>query len=217
MPARADDVPATAEQSRTPLLLVGTPTDFTTTIAATLSKAGYAPVPAQLDDIPASAIAAPPPAILVLPPVLDRVDARIPVEDFIDALDAILVPAGLMARDLVARRGADQGTRIVVLLDSAVTGPAHNTVAAAAMGGLLGLARSWALEFAPLLVTVNVVVIGFDPAADPGAPRLPHMLPQPDVKAVAHAVAFFLDPRAASITGQVLSVCGGRLASGLPL
>jgi NAD(P)-dependent dehydrogenase (short-subunit alcohol dehydrogenase family) len=155
--------------------------------------------------------------MLLLPPALPPGGALVPAEDFVSMLDDALVPVSLAMRDLVARRDDARHTRIVVLIDGAVTGPAGATPATAAMGGLLGLARSWALEFAPLLVTVNVVVAGVEVGADLDVARMESALPPPDAKALAHAVSFFLHPEAGSITGQVLTVCGGRLAGLIPV
>ena len=138
--------------------------------------------------------------------------------EMLAALDDALIPAGLLARDLFARAPAGGDRRIVVLCDWAVTGPPAATIEAAVMGGMLGLARSWALEFAPLGVTVNAVVAGPD-LAEAGATRpvSPGLVRSPTPEAVADAVLFFLSAGAGCVTGQVLTVCGGRTAARLPI
>jgi NAD(P)-dependent dehydrogenase (short-subunit alcohol dehydrogenase family) len=107
----------------------------------------------------------------------------------------------------------------VLLLDWAVTAAPGRTAASAVSGGLLGLARSWSLEFAPLGVAANAVVAGPDAGADPvfDPTEESWLIRRPTPEDVAHAVSFFLDPRSMAITGQVLMVCGGRTAGRLTI
>jgi NAD(P)-dependent dehydrogenase (short-subunit alcohol dehydrogenase family) len=136
------------------------------------------------------------------------------VGELVDALDRRLATAGLVAKSLLTPAPAHPSTRVVFLLDWVVTSAWGETAASAVMGGLLGLARSWSLEFAPLGVAVNAVVAGPEAGERPrrGLGDDPFLLRPPTPDDVAHAVAFFLDRRSSAITGQALLVCGGRTA-----
>jgi NAD(P)-dependent dehydrogenase (short-subunit alcohol dehydrogenase family) len=145
--------------------------------------------------------------------------ATLAVETLLAALDDALAETGLAARALVADRPEQPTRRLVMVVDWAITGPARETVAAAVSGGLVGLARSWALEFAPLGVTVNAVIAGPESVLEEDAvlPLAGPLAARPSPVHVAHAVACFLDPRAGGISGQVLSVCGGRTPGSIPV
>jgi NAD(P)-dependent dehydrogenase (short-subunit alcohol dehydrogenase family) len=89
----------------------------------------------------------------------------------------------------------------------------------AAKAGLLGLARSAARELAASGVTVNVIEPGF--TATPMTAGLPARVRERALtetplgrigrpEDVANAVAFFVGPGAAHITGQALAVDGGQ-------
>jgi 3-oxoacyl-[acyl-carrier protein] reductase len=158
-------------------------------------------------------------AVFQAPPVAEGALDAVSAEAMIAALDDALAEAGVAARALVAARPEAPTARIVMVADWAITGPARETVAAAVSGGLVGLARSWALEFAPLGVTVNAVIAGPESllAEDAVLPLAGPLAARPKPEHVAHAVACFLDPRAAAISGQVLSVCGGRTPGSIPV
>lgn len=198
-------------------LIVGDKTAFTQAAALRLAADGFTVAwRAWTEALPGQ----PPPAAILLAPTRQAglpADATA-VEEFLLALDAAFVPAGLVVRDLVAQCGPRQPARIVVLADWSVTGPANASTAAAVMGGLVGLARSWALEFAALGATANAVLVGPDAGCgDRQGPTPPPLVAWPTAEAVAHAVASLVDPRAACITGQVLAVCGGRTPAALPV
>jgi len=88
-----------------------------------------------------------------------------------------------------------------------------------AKGAQLGLTRSWAMELAPLGITVNLVAPGWIPterhandaqdAKDAYAAAVPmrHMGEPEDI---ANAVAFLASDAARFITGQKISVNGGN-------
>jgi 3-oxoacyl-[acyl-carrier protein] reductase len=112
--------------------------------------------------------------------------------------------------------------RIVLVSSRAVLGLANRTVYAATKAGMLGLARTWALELGAHGITTNVVAPGpieatemfqeIIPAHSPKLPRIVDAIPvkrlgRPDD--VARAVMFFADAEAGFITGQTLFVCGG--------
>ncbi|MGA1729569.1 MAG: SDR family oxidoreductase, partial [Steroidobacteraceae bacterium] len=138
-------------------------------------------------------------------------------------------PVALVKAALPAMRAARHG-RVVLVSTRAVLGLAKRTAYASTKAGMLGMARTWALELGPEGVTVNVVAPGpiaetemFDgvvPAGDPRREQLARTIPvrrlgNPDD--VAQAVEFFVRPEAAFITGQVLYVCGGTSVGSLTL
>ena len=135
----------------------------------------------------------------------------------------------LVQAALPAMRAARFG-RVVLLSSRAAQGLATRTAYSATKAGMIGLARTWALELGPDGITVNVVAPGpiratemFHGVVDAGSEqerRLAGSLPvrrlgEPDD--VARAVAFFADAASGFVTGQVLYVCGGASLGGLAL
>lgn len=120
--------------------------------------------------------------------------------------------------------------RIVLISSRAALGLQARTAYAATKAGMIGMARTWALELAPLGITVNVVAPGpiqdtemfreVIPPGDPRAAALAKAIPvgrlgQSDD--VARAVLFFADPQNSFVTGQVLYVCGGSSVASISL
>ena len=119
--------------------------------------------------------------------------------------------------------------RVVLVSSRAVLGLATRTSYSATKAGMLGMARTWALELAPFGITVNVVAPGpiqtanfhsIVPEGSPQVERVAQSIPlkrlgQPDD--VARAVLFFADRDAGFVTGQVLYVCGGTSVGTLTL
>ena len=112
--------------------------------------------------------------------------------------------------------------RIVLLSSRAALGAATRTVYSATKAGIIGMARTWALELAPFGITVNVVAPGpigdtemFESVMSPESERakkLAQSIPLGRLGKsadVARAVSFFSSPDADFITGQTLYVCGG--------
>ncbi len=112
--------------------------------------------------------------------------------------------------------------RIVLISSRAALGLARRTADSATKAGMLGLARTWALELAVHGITVNVVAPGpiaetemFEELIPAGSPKMTAAAKQVPVgrlgtpQDVARAVTFFADPKASFVTGQTLFVCGG--------
>lgn len=127
----------------------------------------------------------------------------------------------LVQANLPAMKQAHYG-RVVLISSRAVLGLAKRTAYSSTKAGMLGLARTWALELAPHGITVNVVAPGpiaetemFEEIIPTGSPKMAAAARQIPVGRfgtpvdVAHAVRFFADPNAGFITGQTLFVCGG--------
>jgi len=119
--------------------------------------------------------------------------------------------------------------RILLLSSRAALGAQTRTSYSATKAGMLGMARTWALELAPEGITVNVVAPGpvhtemfYDviPAGSERERKLAASIPVGRVGEpadVARAVSFFVHPDAGFITGQVLYVCGGASLGSLSL
>jgi 3-oxoacyl-[acyl-carrier protein] reductase len=119
--------------------------------------------------------------------------------------------------------------RIVLLSSRAALGAQTRTSYSATKAGMIGMARTWALEFASQGITVNVVAPGpihtgmFYEVIEAGSERerkLAASIPvqrigEPDD--VARAVSFFVDPANSFVTGQVLYVCGGASLGSIAL
>ena len=120
--------------------------------------------------------------------------------------------------------------RIVLMSSRAVVGLAKRTAYASTKAGMLGLARTWALELAPLKVTANAILPGpiaetemFDDVVPPGSERAGQLASSIPIgrlgrpEDVARAAMFFLDRGNGYVTGQALYVCGGTSVGSLTL
>ncbi len=119
--------------------------------------------------------------------------------------------------------------RIVLLSSRAAVGLATRTSYSATKAGMLGMARTWALELAPEGITVNVVAPGpirtdmFYDVVEEGSDKERALAASVPVKRlgeaadVARAVGFFVDRDNSFVTGQVLYVCGGTSVGSLVL
>ena len=158
-----------------------------------------------------------------------------PLEDVrpadLDALMHLHLSAAviLVQANLPAMRSAAYG-RIVLISSRAILGLARRTAYAASKAGMLGLARSWALELGPAGITVNVVAPGpveetemFDSAVQKNSPQRAALAQSLPVRRlgrpqdIARAVLFFSAPDAGFVTGQTLYVCGGASVGSLAL
>jgi len=155
--------------------------------------------------------------------------ADVKLEDF-DALVNLHLKAAvlLMQATLPAMKAANYG-RVVLVSSRAVLGLPTRTSYSATKAGMLGMARTWALELAPSGITVNVVAPGpvrtanfhsVIPEGSPQVEKVAQAIPVKrlgEVEDVARAILFFAAKEAGFITGQVLYVCGGTSVGTLTL
>ena len=111
--------------------------------------------------------------------------------------------------------------RIVNMASRAALGKELRSAYSATKAGLIGMAKTWALELGADGITANAVGPGpirtelFDRANPPDAPRTRAIVNAIPVRRigtpedVAHAVSYLLDARSGFVTGQVIYVCGG--------
>jgi NAD(P)-dependent dehydrogenase (short-subunit alcohol dehydrogenase family) len=112
--------------------------------------------------------------------------------------------------------------RIVLISSRGALGLATRSAYSATKAGMIGLARTWALELAASGITVNVVAPGpiadtemFREVIEEGSPREAALAKAIPVQRlgrsddVARAVLFFADRANGFVTGQTLYVCGG--------
>jgi 3-oxoacyl-[acyl-carrier protein] reductase len=134
----------------------------------------------------------------------------------------------LLQATLPAMKAAGFG-RVVLVSSRAVLGLPTRTAYSATKAGMLGMARTWALELAPQGITVNVVAPGpietdnFHSIVPRGSAQVEKIAQSIPVKRlgqagdVARAVLFFADRQNGFVTGQVLYVCGGTSVGTLTL
>jgi 3-oxoacyl-[acyl-carrier protein] reductase len=138
-------------------------------------------------------------------------------------------PLTLLQATLPAMQAAKFG-RVVLIGSRAMLGLAKRTAYSATKSGMVGMARTWALELGSQGITVNVVAPGpieetemFDKVLgddNEKRQRLAASIPVRRVgrpEDVARAVTFFTAPEASFITGQTLLVCGGASLGSLAL
>ena len=120
--------------------------------------------------------------------------------------------------------------RVVLMSSRGALGLATRTNYSATKAGMIGMARTWALELAPHGVTVNVVSPGpigdtemFESVMSPESERARALAKSIPVGRlgrsadVARAVDFFCDEAADFVTGQTLLVCGGASIGALSM
>lgn len=152
------------------------------------------------------------------------------IED-LQALTQLHIGAAVtLAQAFLPAMKAARFGRIVLMSSRGALGLANRTAYGATKAGLVGLARSWALELAPLGITVNAIAPGpigdtdmfrgVIPRGDPREQALAASIPMKRLGRsddVARAVMFFADRRNDFITGQTLYVCGGASIGSLLL
>lgn len=146
-------------------------------------------------------------------------DARPEVLD--ELVNLHLAAPIILAQAALPAMRAHRFGRIVLISSRAALGLPGRSHYSATKAGLIGLARTWALELAGEGITVNVVAPGpvrtdmFRAVIEPGSEReraIAAAIPVGrlgEVADVARAVDFFVAPDAGFVTGQVLYVCGG--------
>lgn len=155
--------------------------------------------------------------------------AEVKLQDFNALVNLHLAAAiTLTQAALPAMKAAGFG-RVVLVSSRAVLGLATRTSYSTTKAGMLGMARTWALELAPLGITVNVVAPGpietdnFHSIVPRGSAQVEKIAQAIPVKRlgqagdVARAVLFFADRENGFVTGQVLYVCGGTSVGTLTL
>ncbi|WP_028029457.1 SDR family oxidoreductase [Gemmobacter nectariphilus] len=119
--------------------------------------------------------------------------------------------------------------RVLFNASRAALGAKTRTAYSATKAGMIGMARTWALELAPHGITVNVVAPGpiltdnfwgIIPKGSAQETDLASRLPVGRLGTsadVTRAFLFFADPEAGFVTGQTLYVCGGASIGGVPI
>ena len=155
--------------------------------------------------------------------------ADVKLEDLDALVELHLACAIRLVQATLPAMRAQRFGRIVLMSSRAAVGAATRTSYSATKAGMLGMARTWALELASEGITVNVVAPGpirtdmfYDviPAGSEREKALQASIPVRRIGEsadVARAVSFFADPANSFVTGQVLYVCGGTSVGALTL
>ncbi|HEV3008865.1 MAG TPA: SDR family oxidoreductase [Burkholderiales bacterium] len=151
------------------------------------------------------------------------------LEDLDALVNLHLSSALLLLQGVLPSMKAAGFGRVVLVSSRAVLGLPTRTAYATTKAGMLGMARTWALELAPQGITVNVVAPGpietdnFYSVVPRGSAQVERIASSIPVKRlgqagdVARAVMFFADRDSGFVTGQVLYVCGGTSVGTLVL
>jgi NAD(P)-dependent dehydrogenase (short-subunit alcohol dehydrogenase family) len=143
--------------------------------------------------------------------------------DDLETLTALHLGSAItLAQAVLPAMRAQRFGRIVLMSSRGALGLATRSAYAATKAGMVGLARTWALELAADGITVNVVAPGpirgtemfhaVVPEHSEREQKLAQAIPVQRLgtpEDVARAVGFFISPHSSFITGQVLYVCGG--------
>ena len=155
--------------------------------------------------------------------------SEVQLEDLDALVDLHLGCAIQLVQAALPAMRAQRFGRVVLLSSRAALGAQTRTSYSATKAGMLGMARTWALELAADGITVNVVAPGpihtdmfYDviPAGSERERKLAASIPAGRVGEpgdVARAVAFFADSMNGFVTGQTLYVCGGASLGSISL
>jgi len=156
--------------------------------------------------------------------------AGVKQQDLHDLAQLHLGAALLIVQAVLPGMRERQFGRIVLMSSRAALGLQTRTAYSATKAGMIGMARTWALELAPSGITVNVVAPGpigdtemfreVIPQGDPREAAIAKSIPVGRLGRsddVARAVMFFADPENSFVTGQVLYVCGGASIASISL
>jgi 3-oxoacyl-[acyl-carrier protein] reductase len=162
--------------------------------------------------------------------ILQRPAAEVTQEDLQQLMQLHVGCAIQMFQANLKAMQAERFGRVLLVSSRAALGMVNRTVYSATKSALLGLARTWALEFAAAGITTNVVSPGPIAATEMFERQVPQgselrsnpgkMIPVGrlgEPADVARAIMFVSDPAASFITGQILYVCGGSSVGGLTL
>jgi len=163
---------------------------------------------------------------LIRPALLENVTI-----DDLDYLTHIHIGAAISLTQAVlpAMKQAQFG-RVILITSRAALGLETRTNYSATKAGMMGMARTWALELGKHGITVNTVAPGpieatemfhnVIPEGDPKIQKIADSIPVKRVGTpadVANAVNFLASPDSGFITGQTLMVCGGASLGALSL
>lgn len=182
--------------------------------------------PTKVDALRDRVLAIGVPTILINAAGWDRIAPFLETDaEFAQKVTAInyLGPVNMCGAFLPAMSDAGRGRIVNLASDAGRVGSSGETVYAGAKGGVIALTKSLAREMARYGVTANCVCPG--PTDTPLFASLPEKLQGGLIKSipfrrlaqpeeVAAAVAFFVSPDTAYITGQTLSVSGGLTMAG---
>ena len=149
----------------------------------------------------------------------------------LDYLTQVHIGAAIsLSQAFIPGMKTQQFGRIILITSRAALGLQTRTSYSATKSGMMGMARTWALELGEHGITVNTVAPGpiaatemFHKVIPQGSSKLDDMAAGIPVKRlgmpddVARAVSFFNDPDNSFITGQTLMVCGGASLGSLSL
>ena len=148
--------------------------------------------------------------------------AEVKLEDLSTLTELHLASAITLVQAALPAMRAERFGRIVLLSSRGALGLATRSAYSATKAGLIGMARTWALELAAGGITVNVVAPGpirgtemfheVVPAESERERKLAEAIPVKRLgtpEDVARTVDFFVAPENSFVTGQVLYVCGG--------